>query len=455
MECGWGGRAEGLVNDLAGLAHDVEPGLLSGDDAGRLAGLFTRAERLCGVLKTVCAKRAAECSTWTREGFRSEQEWYAQMIGAGVGTAREALELAGQLDDQPELAEAWKAGDLSSAQTKEITKAAQADPASAPELIRKAKRSSHKGLKDACRQAIANARSAEDEAARHRRLHDGRYCRLWVDDDGAGRVEARLTPEALATIQACLDPFARAEFDLARAQGRRERHEAYLADALVAMARAAAGQRPTAGDDPAGDDPASDGDDNDRSGGPGGPTPNGPAPSGPRPAGPPSTVIAVVSHDALLRGYTEGGETCVIDGVGPVPVATVRAMAADAFLAAVVTDGHDIRTVAHRGRQATARQRTALAVRDPECVVPGCHVRVGLEIDHVTGWTVTHVTTIDDLARLCHHHHHLKTHDGWALAGPPGQWTWTRPGTPTDRAGPQGQGDTGPPGPPPITLFDP
>lgn len=156
-----------------------------------------------------------------------------------------------------------------------------------------------------------------------------------------------------------------------------------------------------------------------------------------------------------MRGYTEGGETCVIDGVGPVPVATVRAMAADAFLAAVVTDGHDIRTVAHRGRQATARQRTALAVRDPECVVPGCHVRVGLEIDHVTGWTVTHVTTIDDLARLCHHHHHLKTHDGWALAGPPGQWTWTRPGTPTDRAGPQGQGDTGPPGPPPTTLFDP
>lgn len=46
------------------------------------------------------------------------------VIGADVGT--DALELAGQLSDQPKVAEAWKSRDPSAAQTKEITKAAKA-----------------------------------------------------------------------------------------------------------------------------------------------------------------------------------------------------------------------------------------------------------------------------------------------------------------------------------------
>jgi hypothetical protein len=39
-------------------------------------------------------------------------------------------------------------------------------------------------------------------------------------------------------------------------------------------------------------------------------------------------------------------------------------MMADAFLAAVVTDGVDVRSVVHLGRNDTAHQRTALEVRD-------------------------------------------------------------------------------------------
>ncbi len=42
-ECTWGGRAEEVVNDLDKLVHDVQPGLLAGDDAGRLALMFDRA----------------------------------------------------------------------------------------------------------------------------------------------------------------------------------------------------------------------------------------------------------------------------------------------------------------------------------------------------------------------------------------------------------------------------
>ena len=53
------------------------------------------------------------------------------------------------------------------------------------------------------------------------------------------------------------------------------------------------------------------------------------------------------------RGHVEGDECGMIKGVGPVPVATVRAMLDDAFLGAVVTDGVDIRSVVHMGRRPT------------------------------------------------------------------------------------------------------
>ena len=35
---------------------------------------------------------------------------------------------------------------------------------------------------------------------------------------------------------------------------------------------------------------------------------------------------ALIDHTALIRGHTEPGEKCEIAGVGPVPVATVKAM---------------------------------------------------------------------------------------------------------------------------------
>ena len=142
-------------------------------------------------------------------------------------------------------------------------------------------------------------------------------------------------------------------------------------------------------------------------------------------------MIVRIDHAALVRGWRRAEECCEIDGIGLVPVATVRAMMSDAFLAAVVTDGVDIRSVAHLGRAVTARQRTALLARDPVCVIPGCDVRRGLEIDHVEDWAATRVTRVDSLARICAHHHRQKTYEGWRLAGPPGQWTWTGP----DRAG--------------------
>ena len=105
-------------------------------------------------------------------------------------------------------------------------------------------------------------------------------------------------------------------------------------------------------------------------------------------------------------------------------------------LKALVTNGVDVVAVAHAGRTVTVAQRAALEERDPECVVPGCAVRTGLEIDHVDGWALTRTTTLERLARLCKWHHYEKTYCGYRLEGSAGDWRLVAPDHPPDDAEP-------------------
>jgi hypothetical protein len=53
--------------------------------------------------------------------------------------------------------------------------------------------------------------------------------------------------------------------------------------------------------------------------------------------------------------------------------------------------------------------RQAIEQRDRVCVVPGCGIASGLEIDHLVPFAQGGPTSIDNLQRLCKHHHRLKT----------------------------------------------
>ena len=119
--------------------------------------------------------------------------------------------------------------------------------------------------------------------------------------------------------------------------------------------------------------------------------------------------------EALRRGTALPGELCSIDGQGPVPVAVVKNLMNDAFLAVVFVEAGDIKAISHLGRNINAQLRTALVFRDRGCVVPGCGVLYSLEIDHVISRAEGGLTNLPNLALLCHHHHHLKTYDGWVL----------------------------------------
>jgi hypothetical protein len=134
-----------------------------------------------------------------------------------------------------------------------------------------------------------------------------------------------------------------------------------------------------------------------------------------------------VDLDALLRGEVLPGEVCELEGQGPVPIAMVRQLASDAFLTLCYHRAGEIAAVSNLGRTIKRPLRTALFERDRHCVVPGCGARWGLEIDHLVPFADGGPTELDNLALLCHHHHFLKTYEGWTL---------TRTGT-TARGAPQ------------------
>ena len=134
-----------------------------------------------------------------------------------------------------------------------------------------------------------------------------------------------------------------------------------------------------------------------------------------------------VDHQALMRGHLEPGEICEIPGIGPVPAGVARRLAIDSILEILVTDGTDVTAVAHAGRSIPAALRRALVERDQVCVVPGCDVRDALEIDHVDPFASGGPASMDNLVRLCHWHHYLKTHHRHRLVAVGDGWEWVPP----------------------------
>jgi hypothetical protein len=395
-------RLERAIKELRDAADDVDHRVLRGDEAARLVALFTEAERVMAAGRTLAVRQVEESNVWQRAGHRTAAAWVASTIGAPVGQAIGVLETARRLEGLPSTREAFRAGLLSEAQAREISDAASTDPRSERQLLDTARTESLRTLQEQCRRVRAAA--ASDERDAYEALRRRRYFRHWTEGDGAVRLDARLTPDAGAAVIAAVE--ARQERILAQARrcGRRESPAAYAADALVELAR------------PSGSD---------------------------RSAGPRAMVHVLVDHEALRSGRASVDQRCEIPGIGRIPAATARALTSDAIIKAVVTKGSDVQEVVHLGRTVPAHVRTALEVRDPVCVVPGCDVRTHLEIDHYRiPWADGGGTEMNNLARLCHWHHHLKTHCGYRLDGGPGGWIWQ---TPDDREGSNGEARPPPP----------
>ncbi len=464
------GRVAALRKQLAGLGSALDPALLSEQEAETVVAEAQLIENIAVTIKTLAAGRAAEGGGWRRRGARSAADDLARRTSTNYATAKGVLATAAHLHNQPKLSAAARQGKLSAPQAAAISDAAAADPAAEERLLNKAGRVSLRELRDDC----ANTKAAADPNpdATHRRIHADRSCRQRSTPDGGGEIVYHSTTDEVAEVWPVISAFATAAFNAARKEGRREPATAYAADGLLNMARAAAATgtggrarkaRPGGtgtGDTGGGANPTP------ASPTPANPTPTNPTPTNPGPANPdpadgadhgtpkpirPDRIIVRIDWDALIRGWPIDGEVSEIAGIGPVPVSVVRAMAAsgDAFLAAVVTKGRDVATVAHLGRQPTTFQDTALLWRDPYCTNSECGAVVGLERDHQQDWARTKITLLRYLDHLCRHDHKLKTRYNWALVPGTGRRPLVPPDDPRHPNNTQPKRDpAGPSGPP-------
>lgn len=128
-------------------------------------------------------------------------------------------------------------------------------------------------------------------------------------------------------------------------------------------------------------------------------------------------------RDAWLRGRTRPGETCEVDGGGPIPVSVAQSLVEDGEINLVGMDGGDVVSLVSHSRYVPADVRRALIARDPMCVVPGCYERENLQVHHWrTDFVKSRRTSLDELCRTCEFHHGLMTRGHVVLQGGPGRW---------------------------------
>ena len=433
---------DGAATVLEAMVAHLDVATLTGAGATRLVARLVTAERVLAAARAQAAGRAAEANQWRHAGERSAASWLARLTGTTPGHAAAELETTAQLNALPATDAARRSGALSELQAREIAAAATADPSAEAELLRRSRIDDAKALRRRC--AAIRAAAERDEVAARERIRKARRFRSWSDAEGAFCFAGRGLPEDGAALLAAMKPHQDRAFHAARRQGEREGTDAYAYDGLIGLLRHSRDHRcptsPSRADGRHGQQLLDDERPGDAGAAPGAWSPaHGQGGSG-QPAtsdeatrtawvtpGPQAKLIVRIDHAALVRGHTIPGEVCEIAGIGPIPVATARELARDAFLTAAVIDGFDVTTVVHLGRSATAHQRTALEARGIVCAVPGCGIVHGLEIDHVDGWAITKRTRVEHLDWLCHFHHGQKTHKSYRLEGPPGKRTWHPP----------------------------
>ncbi len=380
-----------ILEDLESFVGSLEPETYSPRDVPVLLGRVARAEKLCAAARLLLARRAATLHSDERHGAVSSARWLAGQSGDGIGVARRDLEIAAKLSSQPELEQALRSGDISPSQASVLLPALEADPAAASELLEAAAREQLKVLRERCQSVVASRRTEEEASAREARLREQRHLRFGTTFEGAITIRGELAPLEGAVVRNALEAMSREIFVEARRAGRRESHEAYLADGLVSLC----GSR------------------------------SGPA-SSTHQGSPRAEIVLHVSAEALRRGELEPGEFCEIAGVGPVSLSTVEYLFGSSLAKVIVERGVDVASVTHAGRWIPAHIDSALSSRDRVCAVPGCGIAYGLERDHIVPVEDGGQTELSNLVRLCHRHHFLKTHRYWRLLGEPGRWRWVR-----------------------------
>jgi hypothetical protein len=379
-------QVEQAVELLRRVLSEARPESMPREAAHELARATGVLEKLAAAA-TVCYARAAG---------KEAALLLASASGTAAGTARRRLDVARRASVCRPLADAFGRGDLSVDQTAVLAPLAAIDPSAVGTLLATAPTLSVRELR-AEAERLVHQRRGEREAVRSERLmHARRYCRIWVEPGGSVRLDARVGSRDGAALRSALQQEQERLWRRSRpggstpapGDGSVPTADQLRADALVALVTGkASGQG----------------------------------------LGRPELLVRVDAA-ALLRGEVGDGEVCEIAGLGPVSVRSARSLLGEALWTLLVTSGTDVRTVSGTTRVIPKKLQNALLMRDRGCVVPGCGVTDGVEIDHwARDFAWDGATALWNLALLCRIHHEMKTRTGWRLSGGPGKWRWLPP----------------------------
>ena len=344
-----------------------------------------------------CIRQFDEAGGWYEQGAASCASWLAWRIGLDSATAREKVRVARALGKLPAIDEALRAGKLSYAKARALTRVAT--PETEAKLLEVAVVATGAQLERICRgyrRALApdEGLAPEERSVRRRDLPGGMVrLEIVLEPDEAdlllraldrAREVVHEETDASAETQKCNDVQ-----DVSAETSAPGSTWPSRADGMVALAENFLAGNPATG--------------------------NG---------GERFQVMVHVDQDPLAP---DGVLSASLDDGTRVSAETFRRVACDCGLVAVAGDGAQL-NIGRRARSIPPAIRRALALRDRGCRFPGCtHTRF-LHGHHIQHWLAGGETSVNNLALLCTFHHHLVHEGGWTVArGLDGELTFTAP----------------------------
>jgi hypothetical protein len=350
-----------LGRELRGVLARFDPGSFTGTECAVIASELARVAKACETASARAAARAVSCGG----SEQSITESVARAGGRSTGATRADLGVVQQVEGCPATRDALFAGEVSLAQAAEVASL----PEHEEELLRVARTSGLRGLKDRARKRRLEA---ADPEALHEKQVAAQEFRHWQDELGMTRFAGALPPAVGVPFVNRVDAEADRLWRAAAADRNSRPRSFYASQAFGRMVCGSGNGKSRSAD-----------------------------------------LVIVADLRAYRRGHAHRGEPCHIVGAGPIPVSVAREVANDAFLKAVMHNGAHIHTVAHFGRHIPATVRTALELGpDLEgltCARDGCDRRYHLQLDHIDPWANGGATSFENMQGLCGPDHWDKT----------------------------------------------
>ncbi|AVP68057.1 HNH endonuclease signature motif containing protein [Prescottella equi] len=381
---------------------------------------------ICHAIEQLEALRAATIAeideravSFDTLGFRSVKQWLAANSLLEVPAAARILALGRMLSRQPEIADAFNAGDVSAEHASLIGKFCETPPRGMPmEAL------------DSCRKVLLDAASGPAATTTTVRTCISRLERIFESDELPpsedtehnefhasktlnGRVSVKgdldaVTGEMLLTaLSALTKPRNLLDDPAEKRTPARQRADAF---AEILRRYLDSGDAPTEG--------------------------------GERPHLSLHVNASDLARSKSAHEWTHPNEGSDLFGdkdiarlphTGPLSIATARRLACDCHLTPIVMDDGVPLNLGRTSRTVSKKQRRALIARDHGCAFPGCGAPPAhCEGHHIKHWADGGPTDLDNLVLLCRYHHTLLHHSHWEVHIGPDRKPWFTPPSTVD-----------------------